>query len=78
MVCTACGMIGADARPDWMQHRAPGMTAGAHRSCLTSVPAESLGGELNKVVHATLSKDRTTGSGVGTFPGGNIFTMSKL
>ena len=38
-----------------------------------------LGGELNRVVHATLSKDKTTGSGVGTFPGGKfIFTMSKL
>jgi hypothetical protein len=38
-----------------------------------------LGGDLNKVVHGTLSKDKTTGSGVGTFPGGKfIFTMSKL
>jgi hypothetical protein len=31
---------------------------------------------LNKVVHGTLSKDKTTGSGVGTFPGGK-FTFTK-
>jgi hypothetical protein len=38
-----------------------------------------IGGALNKVVHATMAKDKTTGSGVGTFPGGKfIFTMSKL
>jgi hypothetical protein len=37
-----------------------------------------LGGDLNRVVHATLSRDKTTGSGVGTFPGGKFnFTMSK-
>jgi len=36
-------------------------------------------GELNKVIHGTLSKDKTTASGVGTLPGGKfIFTMSKL
>jgi hypothetical protein len=35
-------------------------------------------GELHKIVHGTLSKDKTTGSGVGTLPGGKfIFTMSK-
>jgi hypothetical protein len=27
-----------------------------------------LGAELNKVVHGPLSKDKTTGTGVGTFP----------
>jgi hypothetical protein len=26
MVCTACGFIGADARPDWNSYSAPGMT----------------------------------------------------
>jgi len=24
MVCTACGMIGADARPNWTEHRPSG------------------------------------------------------
>jgi hypothetical protein len=24
MVCTACGIIGADARPDWREYHAPG------------------------------------------------------
>jgi hypothetical protein len=36
------------------------------------------GRDLNRVVHPTLSRDKTTGSGVGTFPGGKFnFTMSK-
>jgi hypothetical protein len=26
MVCTGCGFIGADARPDWNAYQAPGMT----------------------------------------------------
>jgi hypothetical protein len=35
-------------------------------------------GDLHKIVHGTLSNDKTTGSGDGTLPGGNfIFTMSK-
>jgi hypothetical protein len=28
MVCTACGFIGADARPDWNSYSVPGMTFG--------------------------------------------------
>ena len=39
----------------------------------------TVAGALNRVVHATLSTDKTTVSGVGSFPGGKfIFTMSKL
>jgi hypothetical protein len=39
----------------------------------------NLFGAVNKVVHGTLSKDRTTGSAVGTFPGGNFaLTFMKL
>lgn len=38
-----------------------------------------LGGALNQVVHATLSRDKTTGSGVGTFSGGGfMLSMTKL
>jgi hypothetical protein len=25
MMCTGCGIIGADARPNWQEHRAHGM-----------------------------------------------------
>jgi hypothetical protein len=28
MVCTGCGMIGADARPNWNENRAPGACCG--------------------------------------------------
>src|SRR6267154_1710608 len=31
MVCTACGLIGADVRPDWSQHTGTGGPGGAHR-----------------------------------------------
>ncbi len=39
----------------------------------------TVGNAVNKVLHATLSQDKTLGSGVGSFRGGKfIFTMSKL
>jgi hypothetical protein len=31
MVCTACGLIGADVRPDWSQHTRAAAQGGAHR-----------------------------------------------
>jgi hypothetical protein len=31
MVCTGCGMIGADARPNWRENRAPGAWHGHFR-----------------------------------------------
>jgi hypothetical protein len=38
-----------------------------------------VGGETNKVTHATLAKYHNTATGVGTFPAGAfIFTMTKL
>ena len=38
-----------------------------------------VGGALNRVLHATLARDKNTGNGVGTFPGGTfIFSMTKL
>jgi hypothetical protein len=31
MVCTACGLIGADVRPDWSPHTGAAGPGGAHR-----------------------------------------------
>lgn len=31
MVCTACGLIGADVRPDWRPHTGGPGVGGAHR-----------------------------------------------
>ena len=31
MVCTACGLIGADVRPDWSQHTTRSTAGAAHR-----------------------------------------------
>jgi hypothetical protein len=31
MVCTACGLIGADVRPDWSQHPNRSTAGAAHR-----------------------------------------------
>jgi hypothetical protein len=52
------------------------LTAGA--TCTFSAKF-TVGSEVNKVAHGTLSTDKTTGSGVGTFPGGAfLFTITKL
>ena len=31
MVCTACGMIGADARPNWLEQQAANALKGRHK-----------------------------------------------
>jgi hypothetical protein len=39
----------------------------------------TLAGAVNRVVHGTINRDKLSGTGVGTFPGGVfLFTITKL
>jgi hypothetical protein len=54
------------------------LTLSSPATC-TATGQFTLGGTVNKVVHATVARDKNTGNGVGTFPGGNfIFSMTRL